>query len=127
MRYAGGGLGHMTTTMHAVEDDITMDIDEDAGVLDEAEDSSARMLAADHVELQQVAGNLGGDYVADNEEDIDQALDSDDEEHDSEDGMDECDDDSDDSSTSDDGSDDDNLGPEDGEDEGYFDMGYGVL
>lgn len=138
MRYFGGGLGHIATAVQATADDATMDADEDTSARhpQEVGDFGTGMPPTDqgsHEVLCQVGSNLGRD-MTDDHEDVDQAPASDDEEHDSdvEDSVDDMSVGSDESNGGGDhasvfGDGDDTLGPEDGEDDGFFDMGYGAL
>jgi hypothetical protein len=126
MRYFGGGIGHTTTTIQSAREDVAMDVDEDAKIMnsdDEAMGTEAQVseFVGHHSleELQQMASAMAEGVMTGDWEDVERTLDSDD------DGDDSDDEDMDDDMSTD--NDDDDLGPEDGEDEGYVETGYGGL
>jgi hypothetical protein len=76
-------------------------------------------------ELRQAASIMAGGGTADDWEEAEEASDSDSDDQDSD--IDSKNEGTDDGMSTDKGEDDDDLGPEDGEDEGYLDTGYGAL
>jgi hypothetical protein len=119
MQYFGSGIGHTTIAIQSTREDVAMDIDEDGKSDDEVMGTAQVSESADHrflEELQKMVSAMAEGGTASDREDVEQTLDSDDDEHDSDEDMDDMSMDN-----------DDDLGPEDGEDEGYVDTGYGGL
>jgi hypothetical protein len=126
MRYFGGGISHTATTIQSAKEDIAMEVDEDAKIMnsnDEVMDTEAQVseFVGHHSleELQQMVSAMAEGVMTGDWENVERTLDSDDDRHDSDD-----EDMNDDMSTD---NNDDDSGPEDGEDEGYVETGYGGL
>jgi hypothetical protein len=126
MRYFGGGISHTATTIQSARKDIAMEVDEDAKIMNsnnEVMGTEAQVLefVGHHSleELQQMASAMAEGVMTGDWKNVERTLDSDDDRHDSD------DEDMDDDMSTD--NNDDDLGPEDGEDEGYVETGYGEL
>lgn len=133
MRYLGGGIGHVAVATQPeeenIEEDVIMTNDPKAMAEDQVSDRDEGLLE----ELRQAVSIMAGGGTANDREEVEQATDSDSDDHDTDADSDDTDADSDDEgmddslSTDSDNKGEDYLGPEDGEDEGYLDSGYGAL
>jgi hypothetical protein len=125
MRYLHGGIGHIAATQPK---EGNIDIDENANIPDEHEVTGASISELnDHLlleELRRAASMMADGGTANDWEEVVDASDSD--SHDDQDSDTDSMDEDTASDASTDGEDDDDLGPEDGEDEGYVDSGYGA-
>jgi hypothetical protein len=126
MRYLGGGIGHIAVATQPEEENIEEDIittnDPKAMAEVQASDRDEHLLE----KLRQAASIMAGGGTANDREEVEQVPDSDSDDHDTDaDSDDEGMDDS--LSTDGDHEGENYLGPEDGEDEGYLDSGYGAL
>ena len=125
MRYLHGGIGHIATTQPTGGN---IDIDENANIPDEHEVTGASISELnDHLlleELRRAASMMVDGGTANDWEEVVDTSDSD--SHDDQDSDTDSMDEGTASDASTDGEDDDDLGPEDGEDEGYVDSGYGA-
>jgi len=117
MRYRGGGIGHVTVQLEMQADEGVAMMDVDVQV-DPAEDKTVdEKVFTNRLEDVCQAARTVGMGTREEREEVEDPQDSDsDDSNNSDDELTDGEDDS-----------DDNMGPEDGEDMGFLDTGYGAL